>query len=114
MFLRSLSTVDLRLKSQLSTNDKFWPRVIRNYTSVRAEKHAIAKNRDNFTIKSNIWDQKVNCTIVKPHCLNPPYSRTPCIFPFSFNFVVCSRSDLNIEIQQNRSDRKSKNKTQTS
>ena len=30
-------------------------------------------------IKSNILDQKVNRAKVKPHCLNPCYSRIPCI-----------------------------------
>ena len=49
------------------------------YTCVRYENCTIARNLANFTIKSNIWDQIVNRAIVKLHCLNPRYSRTPCI-----------------------------------
>ena len=42
---------------QVSMNDKFWPRAIRNYaiwiyTSVWTENRTIARNRNNFTIKS--------------------------------------------------------------
>ena len=48
------------------------------YTIVQAKNRSIARNRTNFTIKSNTRDQKVNRAIGKPHCLNPQYSRTPC------------------------------------
>ena len=47
--------------------------------NVRTKNRATARNRTNFTLKSNIWDQIVNRAIVKLHCLNPRYSRTPCI-----------------------------------
>ena len=55
-----------------------WNCTIWIYNRLSAENRTIARNRTNFSIKSNTWDQKIFHTIVKPHCLNLHYSRTLC------------------------------------
>ena len=65
---------------------------------MRAENSTIARNRANFTIKLNIWDQKVNHAIVKPHCLNPHYLRTYCMIYFFFENFLGSNYKVNPEI----------------
>ena len=51
-------------------------------TSNSAKNRAIARNRTNYTIKLSPFETKkfIALHIVKPHCLNPRYLRTPCIW----------------------------------
>ena len=67
MFSRSLPTIDLdlSLKSQRLINSGLvlFKTVLFESILVYETKIILlrlARNRDNFTIKSNIWDQKVN------------------------------------------------------
>ena len=52
---------------------------------LKSKNRTIVRNHANFTMKLNSLVSNVNHTIVKPHCLNPHYSRTLCI-RFEWNF----------------------------
>ena len=54
--------------------------------------HAIASNRTNFTIKSNILDQKVNHFIVKSHYMSSHYLRTHCTAKSMEIFLIISQN----------------------